>query len=135
MTQVPHCTYELTHNTIHRFTLVHADQQAMDEFVLKMAQIIDDTPEHEQLNLLIDFRPDGIPPLRYAVTTVRDMLKERKAVQIRVAYLHEPNPVMSLVTTFLDRLRIQTRIQTQRRLFSGGDAEAEALEWIQSDEA
>jgi len=128
MTQNAHCTYELIDGTIHHFTLVKADQQAMDEFLPHMAQIFDDTPSDGLIYLLVDFRPDGIPPLRYAVNGMREMIKARdgEPAEIRAAYLHEPNLLVSLVTTFLDRLRLKSK----RKLFSGEHAEAEALAWL-----
>jgi hypothetical protein len=125
-----HCVYDQIAGSIHRFTIAIADRQAMDEFIPVMADIFDTTPPDETVLLLIDFRPDGIPPLRYAVQSLREMIKDRETPYIRAAYLHEANVITSLITTFLDRLRLKSR----RKLFTGADVEDEALSWLLSDE-
>lgn len=124
-----HCVYEYLPEGVHKFALVKADRQAMDEFVPLMIDIFDATPLDETILLLIDFRPDGIPPLTYAITKLLAMLKDREVSPMRGAYLHQKNAMTSLIVTFLDRLRLQKNV---RRLFAGPDADDEAIAWLLS---
>ncbi len=122
-----HCTYEILENDIHKFALVKADRKAMQEFIAYANDLFANHPRDQMLYMLIDFRPAGVPPLAYAVRSLRsDLLSKHDEIPtIRAAYLHNRSTLASLISTFLETLRIGTT----RKLFEG-DHEDEAIAWL-----
>jgi hypothetical protein len=87
---------------------------------------LNETPAQEVIRVLIDLRPDGIPPIGYAFPALKRFFRQQSRTRrFKSAYLYRRGTLIHLLPTFLD-LVLQ---QTKRRFFLDGQ-EAEAEQWL-----
>lgn len=121
-----HCQYRYyLNNRIHKFTFVHADEQAVDEFFVHLERAMAEHAGDEPMLMLTDLRPDGIPPFNYTLQTARRFFQshpDRPA--LRAAYVYERSALITIIRRFFGLLRLNS----ERRFFEGD--ELEAIEWV-----
>jgi hypothetical protein len=121
------CEYRLVENRIHQFIMHKATREGMDEFVKWFAVAVDAHPKDQTLLILMDLRPEGIPPLGYALPLLRRFFDEhRHPILIRAAYLYRSSAIIGVVQAFLNTLHLKT----SRRFF---ESEVEALNWLRTE--
>jgi hypothetical protein len=119
--------YKQVPGNIHCFRLNKSDRSAADQFVEKFTAIYDEAIKPGYMLVLIDLRPEGLPPISYTLNKLRLMFKDLdRSPALYGAYLYEQSMVMGLLSTFLDTLR---GVNSKRKLFKG-DAEEAALAWL-----
>ncbi len=124
----PHCRHEVLEGNVHVFIIEKASAQAVNEFLNGVIDLYDVLPPGEPARVLVDLRPDGLPPVNAAMRAGRRFARERdNQPEARFAYLHDSNPLISMAQTFLDILRIKT---VKRRFFENYD---EAIGWLRAD--
>ena len=125
--QTVYCTYTHLANGIHEYVLADSSRAAYDEFLVHLDQVFREAPADEILRSLVDFR-HGLPPLQYAFQRTQALLKKypKRTDFSRVAYLHMPGAVITLVQTFISLFRLK---QSSNRFFTSGQRE-EAIAWL-----
>lgn len=105
----PHCLYEYhSDSKVHQFTLQTADRKGMDELLHHLAHAIDTNPASENLTILVDIRPDGLPPFNYTLGAVWHVFAQRRRMpHIRAAYVYEGNRMVNVIERFFRLLRFQ----------------------------
>lgn len=127
--EMPHCRYELIENGIHRFTIEQASLQSVNEFLDHVGTIYENTPPGQVNRLLVDLRPDGLPPINNTVRVGRRFNKENpNQPPSRVAYVYSDSALMSLAQTFLEILRFRN---VTRKFFRND--ESAAIAWLMAD--
>lgn len=126
VSQDAHCIYQFSLNSrIHKFVFQRSDEQAIDEFLGRLRQIFDEYTEDDPLLILVDLRPDGIPPFNYTLFEARKLFSEHTVPPIRAAYIYTHSPFLSIIKRFFALLRINST-----RRFYQGDKESEAVDWL-----
>lgn len=115
-------------NHIHKLITKNKSKEAVDDALMHMKKILDEHPEDEPLNILIDAR-EGVPPLQYFFSQLRSLYATYDNLPvIRAAYIYEESVVLSVLQMFFNALRMKA----SRRFIKGG-TELEAQEWLLSD--
>ena len=123
--QSTYCSYGKEANGVHRLTLHKANRVGLDQLLTYLRDIHDSTPQQETIRLLIDLRPDGIPPINYALPTLKQFFEDlTERSEMRAAYLYDSMALLSVAQTFLNLLRIK---QSRRQFFKDED---EAVAWL-----
>lgn len=111
---------------IHKFVFSASSRQAVDDFVVKMDELLQTASTDDCMAFIIDLRPDGLPPITYTLGRFRVLFaKHPVQPQMFGAYLYQDNMLITLLSTFMDSLRLRSK----RKLFNG-DAEEEATQWL-----
>jgi hypothetical protein len=122
-------TYEKLDNGIHKLTLLKSNRAGVDALIVELGKAYDSHPAGETIRIIIDLRPDGMPPMAYAVPKVQGFFKSRVDLpKIRSAYLVRQSVMVSIMMTFLSTLRLSA----DRRVFDG-DKDEEAIAWLLED--
>ncbi len=122
----PHCVYNILENGIHRFTFERSTMQAVHEFIAQMTVIYRNAAHEEITRVLVDVRPNGLPPIQQAARAGRKFSREVISMPpARVAYLHSDNTLIGLAQTFLEILRLKN---VNRKFFDND--EAGAIAWL-----
>ena len=113
---------------VHRFVLHKANAAAVDEFLHHLQHVLNDTPSHEVILLLVDLRPEGIPPIGYVFPALKRLFRQQSRPRhFKVAYLYQRGTLIHLLPTFLDLIlqRVERRFFLDRE-----EIEAEAIRWL-----
>jgi hypothetical protein len=97
---------------------------AVDQLIEHLKHMNSITPAGEKQLVLIDVRPDGIPPLNYTIQALRKVYKESSQPELRSAYLYYDSILISVAKTLINSL--SGRKATRR--FFHGDKESEAID-------
>jgi len=117
-------------NDVHALVLQDESVQAVDDALYHLANILEEHPHDETLMLFIDARA-GIPPLAYFYRELKKVYSTREVLPtIRAAYIYQHSLLLTALQAFFSTLRISA----SRRFIKGG-TEAEAMEWLLSDES
>ncbi|MBC7809888.1 MAG: STAS/SEC14 domain-containing protein [Burkholderiales bacterium] len=101
------CRYELA-DGFHQITLMDGTTRTFDQFLEMMAYLYGITPEGERLNVLLDLRQSGFPPLQYAFQTAQSFFaRHRNRPVTRFAFLHGPTTLAALAKSFFGLLRLR----------------------------
>lgn len=123
-----HCKHEVVEGDIHVFVIEKASAQAVNEFLEGVVNVYETLDVTDKARILVDLRPDGLPPVNAAMRAGRRFVREQEnQPEARFAYLHDSHPLISMAQTFLDILRIKT---VKRRFFENYD---DAVAWLRSD--
>lgn len=123
-----HISHDVLDGDVHVFVIEKASAHAVSEFLDGVVEVYDVLQPGEKARVLVDLRPDGLPPVNAAMRAGRRFARERdNQPEARFAYLHDSNPLISMAQTFLDILRIRS---VKRRFFEDYD---QAVAWLRSD--
>ena len=123
------CTYRYDLG-IHHFTLHRANAEAVDEFMTHLQRILNERPADEVIRLLVDLRPEGIPPIGYVFPALKRFFRRQsRRRRFKSAYLYRRGTLIHLLPTFLDLL-----LQRVDRRFFLDREEAEAIRWLLENE-
>lgn len=127
--QESECLYEFD-GRIHRFTIVRARLSAVDEFLVHLQHILDETPPDDPIRILMDLRPDGLPPLAQMLMRLKDFFaRQSRPRTFKSAYLYRRGTLLHILPTLLNMIRQRAT----RRFFVDGQ-EDEAVSWLMEDE-
>jgi hypothetical protein len=117
-------------NGIHHFTVAKAQPAAVDDFLRQFQMIFDETPPQDVILLLTDLRPDGIPPILYTVSALKEFFaRQSQPRHFKSAFLYRRGTLVHLLPTFFN----MTRQRATRRFFLD-DEDAEAVRWLLAEE-
>lgn len=126
----PLCSYIRLENGIHKLVFNKANREAVDQLIEHLKRINTITPSGETELIIVDTRPDGLPPLNYVILAMRRFYKETPQPALRAAYLYNDSLIISFAKALLSSL---SERQATRRFFQG-DSEKEAIEWLLSSQ-
>jgi hypothetical protein len=122
----PLCVHTPLDNSIHQFVFVEASREAVDEYLGHLYTVIEQLKDDEPLLMLMDLRPDGIPPLKYALTTSKKFFVQYPNLPpTKAAYITNSATLVGLGLSVLSLIGTETK----RRTFSA-DEEYLAIEWL-----
>lgn len=121
-----HLTYRYyLNNQVHKFIFLKSDEQAIDEFFIALEQAMNDHVGDQPMLMMVDIRPDGIPPFNYTLFAARRFFAEHAdRPEFRAAYVYNRSAFLSIIRRFFSLLRLKS----DRRFFEGD--EIEAMEWL-----
>jgi hypothetical protein len=116
--------YEQLEGEIHKFTFVKATHATMHEYIDAFNELAEVVPPEGTLRLLLDFRPDGMPAMRYIVEEGKRAIRRDDFFQ-KIAHLHNDAtfPVVMKTATVL------LRFNHERRFFQSTEKDI-ALAWL-----
>jgi hypothetical protein len=119
------CSYNFDVD-VHCFVFHKANAAAVGDFLHHLQRILNETPRQDVIRLLIDLRPEGLPPIGYAYPSLKRLFSlQSRQHRFKSAYLYRRGTLVHILPTFLD-LILQRVI---RRFFLDGE-EAEAVRWL-----
>lgn len=113
---------------VHEFVFHQANRLAVDEFLVVLDPILSQAPNDRPLRVLVDLRPDGLPPINYVFPRLKAFFQKRYVFGFRVVYLYDSSTLLSMIQSFLNLLRQKT----ERRFMTDREA---ALAWLRGDES
>jgi hypothetical protein len=121
------CGYRVLHERIHYFSINKANRQGVEAFLTLFSDVLARTNPDELLLLLVDLRPDGMPPFADMFTALRHTFGPHAHSRryLRVAFMYKSSAIISVMTIFLNALRLDVA----RRFFKDGQEEA-AIAWL-----
>ncbi|MDX2163588.1 MAG: hypothetical protein SF162_19895 [bacterium] len=121
------CAYVLREDGIHQFTFKASVPGAIDAWMEQVSGIYAHVTADDTLLFLIDLRESGTLPIAYTFQKARIWLKTLHVhPNVRLAMLHNDEVLISLITTFMDALRLgHLKTATFRR----AQAQA-AIDWL-----
>jgi hypothetical protein len=126
--QGSNCAYEYD-GSVHRFTVVKAVPAAVDEFLVYLQHILDNTPPSERIRILMDLRPQGLPPIGRMLMQLKTFFRlQSRPRAFKAAYLYRRGTLLHVLPTLLNMLHQRAT----RRFFMDGE-EAEAVAWLMKD--
>ncbi|QPC82138.1 STAS/SEC14 domain-containing protein [Phototrophicus methaneseepsis] len=125
-----HCVYQhYLNNDVHKFIFQQPDEQAVDEFIADFERIMREHQGPGPILLLVDVRPQGIPPFQYTLKQVRSAFARVEiAPAFKAAYLYEKSMLLTILRRFFNLLG-----QDNDRRFFESTPEPEALQWLLAD--
>ena len=125
-----HCVHRhYLNNDVHKFILKRADAQGVDECLATLRTILQEAGPDDVIRIMLDLRPDGVPPINYTFGAIRKFYNSLDALPpMRIAYVYENSTLLTMARHFF-----QTLGQTATRNFFEGDREVQALEWLLAD--
>jgi hypothetical protein len=124
------CLYEYD-NSIHRFTIIKARPAAVDEFLSHLQRILRETPPDEPVRILMDLRPEGLPPMAQMLMQLKQFFgRQSRPRTFKAAYLYRRGTLIHILPTLLNMIR-----QRATRRFFMEHEEAEAVAWLMEDES
>jgi hypothetical protein len=125
------CVYRLHEEGFHYIALMDGTTHTFDKFLKKLAYLYDITPEGETLNILLDLRQSGFPPLQYAFQTAQTFFaRHRNRPVTRFAFVHGPSTLAALAKSFFGLLRLR-----DEGCFFPLEQSEEAVTWLKRREA
>lgn len=122
------CLYEFD-GKIHRFTIVNATLTAVDEFLIHLRRILTETPPDEPVRILMDLRPDGLPPIAPMLMRLKTFFGQQSRPRtFKSAYLYRRGTLIHILPTLLNMIRQRAT----RRFFMDG-REDEAIRWLMEE--
>jgi hypothetical protein len=123
------CRYEFD-GAIHRFTIVKATLTAVDEFLIHLQHILTETAPDEPVRILMDLRPDGLPPIAPMLMRFKTFFGQQSRPRtFKSAYLYRRGTLIHILPTLLNMIRQRAT----RRFFMDGQ-EDEAINWLMEEE-
>jgi hypothetical protein len=120
------CVHTPLDDSIHQFVFIEASREAVDEYLRHLQTVIEQLKDDEPLLMLMDLRPDGIPPLKYALTTSkRFFARYPNLPPTKAAYITNSTTLVGLGLSVLSLIGTETK----RRNFSDHE-EYQAIEWL-----
>ena len=125
------CIYRLHEEGFHYIVLLDGSTQTFDKFLNTLAYLYGITPEGEMLNIMLDLRQSGFPPLQYAFQTAQTFFaRHRNRPVTRFAFVHGPSTLAALAKSFFGLLRLRD----EGRFFPMEESE-QAMMWLKGREA
>ncbi len=123
-------TYEHVSDNVHVFRTVRASRKAVDEYLGKLEELMQNHPPDEPFCFIVDLRATGLPSLAYTMRESRALLRRVTLPEdIRVVYLHNNDMMLHTMNVFLTTMRIKSE-----RLILNGVRYDEALRWLCTEE-
>jgi|GEM_PF-1484408 len=122
-----HCVYQhYLNSNIHKFVFLKADERGVDEFAVMFERMMREHESAEPILMLVDLRPDGIPPFNYTLKTIRGVFARFENPPVfRAGYLYEKSMFLAIMKRFFGLLGLSN----QRRFFNAVP-ETAVLEWL-----
>lgn len=115
------------HTDIHTFVFSESSAAALDAWFAQMEEIYTSLQDSDKLRLLLDIRISGTLPLAYSFSRgTRWANNLHVHPQSRLAFVHHPDYMLSLASTFFRTLNWK-HLKVQ---FFADSAEADALLWL-----
>lgn len=122
-----HCVYRhYLNNNVHKFIFEKADEQAVDEFCAALEQLMLEHDDPNPVLMLVDLRPDGIPPFQHTLRAVRGVYSRvQNPPEFRSAYMYNRSRFLGIIRRFFGVLNLNN----QRQFFENAD-EPDVLKWL-----
>ena len=122
-----HCVHRhYLNNNVHKFIFEKADEQAVDEFCQVFEQLMRDHEGTDPILMMVDLRPDGIPPFQYLLRAIRDIYSRvDNPPEFRSAYMYNRSMFLAIMRRFFSMLNLNN----QRQFFENPN-EPDVLKWV-----
>jgi hypothetical protein len=122
------CTYHVLEHGVHKFVFMKANKTAVDEHVAALKGLYETHTPTDTLNILIDLRTAGWPPMAYTMTSLRKLNADHQDhPKQRYAFLYSQSALISLAQSFFHLIN---RDSTSSVRFFQGDKELAGLAWL-----
>lgn len=129
--EVARCVYRAGENDVHELIFTEASREAVDELVIHMSHIFDNTPERSVVRVLVDNRSVGMQPVTYMFQRMREWnAHHRTRFTSRAAVLVDDTILVWLVDSLLKTILRSAPITL--RYFPSDERDA-AIVWLLSE--
>jgi len=124
-----HCLHLLLDDDINLFEFQDSSKQSVDEFVDGLQVLYQGRSPNEVIRILIDFRPDGWPPMKYLFAKLRTLHSHNPLTpHHKFAFLYCESFLLAVAQSFFDVIHRDSKAE----FFSEG-CEYEAWDWLLAD--